>query len=240
MTTVRLPDCRPERAFCLSSRGDGGRHRQEPLACHGHRSRHGLFDLCQQRERQAHEREGAAAPPRLSGCGVDRQLEHFAFNGAYGLCRVHAGDVKVIAAIPQRVPGSPRGEGQGRCRPCGWTDGSFTSVAMLAAAAPAPSATQLAEAPYRALLHEAADGRGCPIPGRTDPTASVRGMPRAVSPFRTAIRTGSSAPCRSKARAVSRWPGTFTQCIFVSTRLRRSAMPNSTCIVRHVRIAGSL
>ncbi len=35
------------------------------------------------------------------------------------------------------------------------------------------------------------------------------------------MRTWSSATWRSKSRAMSRWPSNFTQCIFVSTRLRR-------------------
>ena len=43
------------------------------------------------------------------------------------------------------------------------------------------------------LLHKSGDGRGSPFPGRTYPTASVTGMPSAVYPFRTAIRTWSSA-----------------------------------------------
>ena len=47
----------------------------------------------------------------------------------------------------------------------------------------------LCENPYQAdyffmleeaLLHKGADGRGSPFPGRTYPTASVTGMPRAV------------------------------------------------------------
>ena len=44
-----------------------------------------------------------------------------------------------------------------------------------------------------ALLHKSVDGRGFPFPGRTYPTASVTGRPSAVWPFRTAIRTWSSA-----------------------------------------------
>jgi len=44
-----------------------------------------------------------------------------------------------------------------------------------------------------ALLHKWRDGRGSPFPGRTCPTTSVTGMPRAVQPFRTATRTWNSA-----------------------------------------------
>ena len=40
-----------------------------------------------------------------------------------------------------------------------------------------------------ALLHKSADGRSSPFPGQTYPTGSVTGMPSAVYPFRTAIRT---------------------------------------------------
>ncbi|WP_236016625.1 metallophosphoesterase [Salipiger abyssi] len=43
------------------------------------------------------------------------------------------------------------------------------------------------------LLYKSGDGRGSPFPRRTYPTASVTGMPSAVYPFRTAMRTWSSA-----------------------------------------------
>ena len=45
----------------------------------------------------------------------------------------------------------------------------------------------------KALLHKWSDGGGSPIPGQTYPTTSVRGVPRAVKPFRTATRTWNSA-----------------------------------------------
>ena len=35
------------------------------------------------------------------------------------------------------------------------------------------------------------------------------------------MRTSTSATCRSKSRAISRWPSSFTKCIFISTRLVR-------------------
>jgi len=46
-------------------------------------------------------------------------------------------------------------------------------------------------------------------------------MPSAVKPFRIAARIWISATCRSKSRAERHWPSNFTQCILVSTRLRR-------------------
>jgi len=45
----------------------------------------------------------------------------------------------------------------------------------------------------RVLLHKSADGWGSPFPGRTYPAAFVTGIPSAVQPFRTAMRTLSSA-----------------------------------------------
>ena len=44
-----------------------------------------------------------------------------------------------------------------------------------------------------ALLHESHEGRTRPFPGRTYPVTSVMGVPSAVKPFRTAIRTWNSA-----------------------------------------------
>ncbi len=63
---------------------------------------------------------------------------------------------------------------------------------------PVWSAPSVVEGPFtfhpdQTLLHKSGDGRGSPFPGRTYPTASVTGMPSAVYPFRTAIRTWSSA-----------------------------------------------
>jgi len=72
-----------------------------------------------------------------------------------------------------------------------------------------------------ALFHKSVDRRTFPIPGQSYPTVSLMGVPRAVKPFRTATRTWNSATCRSKSRAARRWPSSFTQCILVSTRLRR-------------------
>jgi hypothetical protein len=44
-----------------------------------------------------------------------------------------------------------------------------------------------------ALLHKSAEGRSSPFPGQAYPATSVTGVPRAVKPFRTAIRTWNSA-----------------------------------------------
>jgi hypothetical protein len=44
-----------------------------------------------------------------------------------------------------------------------------------------------------ALLRKSPDGRTSPFPGRTYPTTSVTGRPRAVKPFRTVTRTWNSA-----------------------------------------------
>jgi len=74
---------------------------------------------------------------------------------------------------------------------------------------------------HRALLHKSPDCRTSPIPGQTYPATSVTGMARAVKPFRTATLTWNSATLRSTSRAARRRLGSLTQCILVSTRLRR-------------------
>ncbi len=84
------------------------------------------------------------------------------------------------------------------------------------------------------LSHKSTDGWSSLFPRRIYPAAFVTGMPRAVWPFRTAMRTCTSATWRWKLRAMRRWPSSFMQCIrcpavicpqntrgFVSTRLRR-------------------
>ncbi|WP_240602813.1 ATP-binding protein, partial [Paracoccus endophyticus] len=67
-----------------------------------------------------------------------------------------------------------RGEGGGRIkpRPCDESHGTW----------PAPQARSTGDCPSNepALLHKSGDGRGCPSPGQSYPTASVTGMPRAV------------------------------------------------------------
>lgn len=70
-------------------------------------------------------------------------------------------------------------------------------------------------------MHKSGLGRTSPYPGRTYPTVTVSGMPRAVNPLSIAARIWISATCLSKSRAEGRWPSSFTQCILVSTRLRR-------------------
>lgn len=45
----------------------------------------------------------------------------------------------------------------------------------------------------RALLHKSGDGLTSPFPGQTCPANPVMGVPGAVKPLRTAIRTWTSA-----------------------------------------------
>lgn len=59
------------------------------------------------------------------------------------------------------------------------------------------------------MLYKPGDGRAG-FPGQTNPTASVTGMLIALSQFRTAMRTRSSAIGPSKSRAMSRWPSIST------------------------------
>jgi hypothetical protein len=55
------------------------------------------------------------------------------------------------------------------------------------------------------------DGRASPSPRRTDPTASVTDMPRAVLRLSTAMRIWISATCLSQPLSVRHWPINLVQ-----------------------------
>jgi hypothetical protein len=64
-----------------------------------------------------------------------------------------------------------------------------------------------------ALLHKAVGKRTFPFPGHIYLMVFVKGMPSAVYLFMMALRTWTSATCRSKSRAMRRCPSSFMQCI---------------------------
>ena len=73
--------------------------------------------------------------------------------------------------------------------------------------------TLVGVSPDVALLHKAVGERTFPFPGQIYPVVFVTGMPSPVYPFMMAMRTWTSATCRSKSRAMRRCSSSFMQCI---------------------------